>query len=135
MKYIFLDIDGVMLPEKPWVVPNLLEDGFYEFNQVSVNTLNSIINRDSVIVITSSHRDRFNLREWKSIFTKRGINSKIDKIQSETKIDGIINYIKSNLIKDYLIIDDDKRFNDLDTFYKSKLILTNSLVGLNDNYI
>jgi hypothetical protein len=41
----------------------------------------------------------------------------------------------NNVDDDYVIIDDDKSLNGLPVFLKDKLILTSSLVGLNDQHI
>jgi hypothetical protein len=47
----------------------------------------------------------------------------------------ILNWFASNDIhEDFIIIDDDKSLNDLPTFYKDRLIVTNSLVGLNESH-
>jgi hypothetical protein len=47
----------------------------------------------------------------------------------------ILNWFESNDIhEDFIIIDDDKSLNDLPTFYKDRLILTSSLVGLNESH-
>ena len=46
-----------------------------------------------------------------------------------------INWFNTNEIQeDFIIIDDDKSLNDLPKFFKNRLILTSSLIGLNANH-
>ena len=72
---LFLDIDGVMVQAKPWQTPTLLEDGFPIFSKVAVISLNKIVSRfNPNVVLTTSHRNRYDINEWKNIFQRRGIN-------------------------------------------------------------
>ena len=139
---IFLDIDGVMAPAKSWQRPDILEDGFVDFSSKAVRVLQDVLaqNADTTIVLTTSHKSRFSLSQWKLIFERRGL--RVNKIQSlndntdfqSRKIE-ILNWFASNDIdEDFIIIDDDKSLNDLPTFYKDRLILTSSLVGLNESH-
>ena len=139
---IFLDIDGVMAPAKSWQRPDILEDGFVDFSSKAVSVLQDVLaqNTDTTIVLTTSHKSRFSLSQWKLIFERRGL--RVNKIQSlndntdfqSRKIE-ILNWFASNDIdEDFIIIDDDKSLNDLPTFYKDRLILTSSLVGLNESH-
>lgn len=68
---VLLDIDGVMVSGASWKVPDLMEDGFYVFLQPAVQRLVSL--NPSHIVITSSHRNRYSIEEWKKIFETRNI--------------------------------------------------------------
>ena len=139
---IFLDIDGVMAPAKSWQRPDILEDGFVDFSSKAVRVLQDVLaqNADTTNVLTTSHKSRFSLSQWKLIFERRGL--RVNKIQSlndntdfqSRKIE-ILNWFASNDIdEDFIIIDDDKSLNDLPTFYKDRLILTSSLVGLNESH-
>ena len=139
---IFLDIDGVMAPAKSWQRPDILEDGFVDFSSKAVSVLQDVLaqNADTTIILTTSHKSRFSLSQWKLIFERRGL--RVNKIQSlndntdfqSRKIE-ILNWFASNDIdEDFIIIDDDKSLNDLPTFYKDRLILTSSLVGLNESH-
>ena len=48
----------------------------------------------------------------------------------------ILNWFNTNEIHDdFIIIDDDKSLNDLPKFFKNRLILTGSLVGLNESHL
>ena len=139
---IFLDIDGVMAPAKSWQRPDILEDGFVDFSSKAVTVLQDILaqNLNSTIILTTSHKSRFSLSQWKIIFERRGL--KVNKLESlndnndfQSRKVEILNWFESNDIhEDFIIIDDDKSLNDLPTFYKDRLILTSSLVGLNESH-
>jgi hypothetical protein len=139
---IFLDIDGVMAPAKSWQRPDILADGFVDFSSKAVRVLQNVLvqNADTTIILTTSHKSRFSLSQWKIIFERRGL--KVNKIQSlndntdfQSRKVEILNWFDSNDIhEDFIIIDDDKSLNDLPTFYKDRLILTSSLVGLNESH-
>lgn len=137
-----MDIDGVMAPAKSWQRPDILEDGFVDFSSKAVRVLQDILaqNTDTTIILTTSHKSRFSLSQWKIIFERRGLNvNKLESLNDNTdfhsrKIE-ILNWFDSNDVQeDFIIIDDDKSLNDLPTFYKDRLILTSSLVGLNESH-
>ena len=139
---IFLDIDGVMAPAKSWQRPDILEDGFVDFSSKAVTVLQDILaqNANSTIILTTSHKSRFSLSQWKIIFERRGLNvNKLESLNDNTDFQSrkveILNWFDSNDVQeDFIIIDDDKSLNDLPTFYKDRLILTSSLVGLNESH-
>lgn len=139
---ILLDIDGVMVPAKSWSAPPLCDDGFYIFKPSAVSALNEIISRSNAsILLTTSHKNRFSLVEWNSIFQKRGIMVKsIHKLPSNTnrstRLEEISNWFTtSKNIEDFVIIDDDKILNDLPAGLKKRLILTKPLIGLNSSHV
>ena len=139
---IFLDIDGVMAPAKSWQRPDILEDGFVDFSSKAVCVLQDLLDQftDTTIILTTSHKSRFSLSQWKIIFERRGLNvNKLESLNDNTDFQSrkveILNWFASNDIdEDFIIIDDDKSLNDLPTFYKDRLILTSSLVGLNESH-
>ena len=139
---IFLDIDGVMAPAKSWQRPDILEDGFVDFSSKAVSVLQDLLDQftDTTIILTTSHKSRFSLSQWKIIFERRGLNvNKLESLNDNTDFQSrkieILNWFASNDIhEDFIIIDDDKSLNDLPTFYKDRLILTSSLVGLNESH-
>lgn len=139
---IFLDIDGVMAPAKSWQRPDILEDGFVDFSSKAVSVLQDVLaqNADTTIILTTSHKSRFSLSQWKIIFERRGLKvNKLESLNDNTNFQSrkveILNWFVSNDIhEDFIIIDDDKSLNDLPTFYKDRLILTSSLVGLNESH-
>ena len=142
MMLVFLDIDGVMAPAKSWQRPDILEDGFVDFSSKAVSVLHDVLaqNADTTIILTTSHKSRFSLSQWKIIFERRGLNvNKLESLNDNTNFQSrkveILNWFVSNDIhEDFIIIDDDKSLNDLPTFYKDRLILTSSLVGLNESH-
>ena len=137
-----MDIDGVMAPAKSWQRPDILEDGFLDFSSKAVSVLQDVLaqNADTTIILTTSHKSRFSLSQWKIIFERRGL--KVNKLESlndnndfQSRKVEILNWFESNDIhEDFIIIDDDKSLNDLPTFYKDRLISTSSLVGLNESH-
>lgn len=137
MMHILLDIDGVLLPAKPWVSMTLLKDGFYEFNSQSVDILNQILNyTNAKIILTTSHKHSFSLNEWIAIFNIRGIKvSNLDRLPINNDLLNRREEIEKWLINqkkkiNYIIIDDDKSLNNLPKNIHPNLILTESLVGL-----
>jgi hypothetical protein len=140
---VFLDIDGVMAPAKSWQRPDILEDGFVDFSSKAVSVLQDVLaqNADTTIILTTSHKSRFSLSQWKIIFERRGLNvNKLESLNDNNDFQSrkveILNWFESNDIHDdFIIIDDDKSLNDLPKFFKNRLILTGSLVGLNESHL
>lgn len=136
---ILLDIDGVMIPAAGWKsVPNL-QDGFSQFSSKAVSNLNHILSETRAsIVLTTSHKSRFSELEWQMIFKNRGINVSIQKLDDNiNELDRkteIINWLEHKWNhENFVIIDDDKNLNGLPKEIKDKLVLTKSLVGLNED--
>lgn len=138
---IFLDIDGVMVPAKSWKSPELLNDGFPAFDLKAVRVLQSIISADTTIMLTTSHKSRFTIQEWKKIFQKRGLQINLfksldDNINCLNRNDEILNWFNlNNVSEEFIIIDDDKSLNALPPFLKDRLILTSPLIGLTDSHL
>ncbi len=136
--FILLDIDGVMIPARGWSAPELLSDDFPEFSSKAVASLNKIIGATNAsLLLTTSHKFNFSLSTWKQIFQRRGIDAEISRLDSREKFENrkeeILFWLKSHQSDDkFVIIDDDKSLNALPTQLKNKLILTSSLIGLND---
>ncbi|MFN4000485.1 HAD domain-containing protein [Algoriphagus sp.] len=133
---IFLDIDGVMVPAASWKTPELMEDGFPMFSEKAVQGLKSILFPGSKIILSTSHRDRFTIQEWKEIFAKRGLHVKnLDRLPSSKthgkRKDEIQQWFSAHVKpKVFVIIDDDKTLFDLPRDLKDHLVITSSLVGL-----
>lgn len=138
---LFLDIDGVMVPAKGWKSPELLNDGFPAFDLKAVRVLQNLISEDTTIMLTTSHKSRFTIEQWKEIFKKRGLQvphlrSLEDNINYLSRKDEVLNWLNSNNVnEEFIIIDDDKSLNDLPPFIKERLILTSSLIGLTDGHL
>lgn len=131
---ILLDIDGVLVLSTSWKPVELLTDGFSKFNEKSVKALQRIIKETkSDIILTSSHKIRYNNEQWKDIFSIRGIDANISVLEERlTRYDEILNWVNKNPDEKFIIIDDDKSLNDLPTKIKERLVLTSSLIGLNE---
>ena len=136
----FLDIDGVMVPAKGWKSPEFLNDGFPAFSSKATRTLQSLISEDDTVMLTTSHKSKFSIEEWKNIFKNRGIN--IEKIKSLpeninnlSRMDEIVNWFNfNNVDEDFVIIDDDKSLNEFPDFLKENLIQTSSYIGLTEEH-
>jgi len=138
---IFLDIDGVMVHGNPHKSVELENDGFYKFNSIAVEILTSVIYKTKdELILSTSHRFRFNLMQWKEIFISRGIATKSLSIVDSplqnrwSRKTEILNWITEHNLdsEDIVIIDDDKSLNELPSYLKQRLVLTNSFVGLNN---
>jgi hypothetical protein len=138
---IFLDIDGVMVPAKSWQSPELLNDGFPAFSLKAVHVLQNLISEDTTVMLTTSHKSRFTIEQWKEIFQKRGLQvvklkSLEDNINCQSRKDEVLNWFNlNNVSEEFIIIDDDKSLNGLPTYLKDKLILTSPLIGLTDIHL
>ncbi len=137
---LYLDIDGVMVPANSWKRPELLEDGFPVFSSKAVKSLNKIIsNSNADIVLTTSNKHMYSLRNWNDIFSRRNINvNKISRLPRNTghlcRKEELIHWFNNDESKkDFLIIDDDKSLNGLPEYLKSKLIQTSGSVGLTEH--
>jgi hypothetical protein len=133
---LLLDIDGVMVPQKSWKQPEILEDGFPAFSSNAVEALNNLIVSDTIIFITSSHKSRYSLKEWQAIFLKRGVKycpicvlpENINKISRK---DEILNWLKNQTnISPYLILDDDTSLLGMPKNIKNSLVITSPMIGL-----
>jgi hypothetical protein len=137
---ILLDIDGVMVPANSWKKPEFHEDGFPMFNSRSVSALQKIISETGAsLLLTTSHKSKYNLTQWRNIFKSRGIKAKhIHRLSSNSLLsnrkDEILNWYTAEHIpnEEFVIIDDDKLLNELPVNIKNNLVLTSSSIGLTD---
>jgi len=134
---LLLDIDGVMVPANSWRRPEILEDGFVEFSPKAIEALNKILKEHVFeIVLTTSHKFKYTLADWREIFNKRGVNvSTVKRLNDNTnnlnKKNEIINWFNTKAdLDNFIILDDDKSLNDLPALIKSRLVQTSASVGL-----
>ncbi len=134
---ILLDIDGVMVMGNSWRKPEFLNDGFPAFSSKAVAALNTLLfETNAEILLTTSHKSKYSLNQWKEIFNLRGIKiENVNRLQENkanlNRKEEILNWIDSNKkVIDFIIIDDDKSLNGLPELIKNKLIQTNASVGL-----
>jgi hypothetical protein len=136
----FLDIDGVMVPAKGWKSPEFLNDGFPAFSSKAIITLQNLISNEDTILLTTSHKAKFSIEEWKSIFKNRGINIENiralpENLNNLSRKDEILNWFNVNSIdEDFVIIDDDKSLNELPDFIKENLVQTSPYIGLTEEH-
>lgn len=140
--FIFLDIDGVMVPAKGWKVPDQLDDGFSAFSSKATHALQSLISGDTTLILTTSHKSNYSIAEWIDIFKKRGIEIENIKclennsVTNRNRKEEILNWFNTNSItEDYIIIDDDTSLNSLPEHLKDHLLLTSPLIGLTDAHL
>lgn len=138
---LLLDIDGVMIAANSWRRPEILADGFTEFNTNAVMALNKVLTNVEVeVVLTTSHKFKFTLNEWLDIFKARNIHlTKIsrlpDNVNHSDRKTEILNWFKQHTsVNNLIILDDDKSLNSLPEFLKSRLIQTSASVGFT-NYL
>uniref|UniRef100_UPI00404A0FBF HAD domain-containing protein n=1 Tax=Flavobacterium sp. TaxID=239 RepID=UPI00404A0FBF len=136
---ILLDIDGVMVPIKSWKAPAFLNDGFPAFSSMAVQSLQKIISATNAdILLTTSHKSRYSIDEWKDIFKNRGLEvNQIYRMKENTSFlnrkDEIMNWVHAtDELPNFIILDDDKSLNGLPSSIKSKLIQTDNFIGLTD---
>ena len=133
---ILLDIDGVMVPANSWKRPEFLNDGFAAFSMKSINALQKIIfETNANIILTTSHKFRYDISQWLNIFKSRGIDiGKIDRLADNysnlNRKEEIMDWLDHNTNEHYVILDDDKSLNALPSDVKEHLVLTSPLVGL-----
>jgi hypothetical protein len=137
---ILLDIDGVMVPANSWKKPEFHEDGFPMFNLRSVTALQKVIAETGAsLLLTTSHKSKYNIAQWRNIFKSRGIKAKnIHRLSSNSletnRKDEILDWYMTKHVpsEEFVIIDDDKLLNELPVNIKNKLVLTSPSVGLTD---
>jgi hypothetical protein len=137
---ILLDIDGVMVPANIWKRPEFLSDGFPMFSSKAVHALQKIISEtDANILLTTSHKSKYNTQQWQAIFQSRGIianeiNQLPHNFSDLNRKDEILKWHRSNqdTAENFVVIDDDKLLNDLPPDIKTNLVLTSPSVGLTD---
>lgn len=138
---LFLDIDGVMVHANPQKSVALDLDGFYKFNVDAIETLNVLIHSHKIteLILSTSHRFRFTIKQWEKIFSDRGIHIKKISVvdlpldNKNTRKTEIITWIEKCDLNsnDIIILDDDKSLNGLPPELKKRLVLTNPYTGLN----
>ncbi len=138
----FLDIDGVMVHANPHRKVELEEDGFYKFSELAIAAIQAVFNPScDEIILSSSHRYKYSLKQWKRIFERRGIElNKFNIIDNKQAFQKKLVSRRAELeqwienqnleVEELVIIDDDKSLNDLPKDLKSRLVLTKSYVGL-----
>ena len=141
-KYLFLDIDGVLLDVRKSLLKKTDVTKTPTFLYYVVNTLNNL--DVDVVVLISTWRFHYNIDEMNVIFKNNGINKSIsDYIETpepdehffvtvKDKASLIKEYIEENNITSFLVIDDS---NDCVKPFPNNSIKPSPYVGLNANHL
>jgi sugar-specific transcriptional regulator TrmB len=139
---LLLDIDGVMVPISSWKRPEFLSDNFPMFSSKATNALKRILEEtNATIVLTTSHKSRYTLTEWITIFKRRGIEvDTLERLPENTlyknRSEEILNWLsEQNSLESFIILDDDKSLNGLPSNLKENLLQTSSMIGLTDELV
>lgn len=140
---VFLDLDGVMIPAKPWKTPELLDDGFSAFSARAVLAMQQLLNSGTIlkIILTSSHKARYSAAEWMELFARRGIQTSgllclPENRDRLSRKDEILRWIEHHPpAGPILILDDDASLNELPTALKSRFVQTSPFIGFTDEQL
>src|ERR1043165_2545342 len=137
---VFLDIDGVLVTTPSWKPVALLDDGFMVFNTNASNNLQQILNKENCkVILTSTHRIRYDSKKWKMIFETRNIQieslSLLNSISSislmKSRQEEILEWLELNKTSEsFIILDDDSSLQELPPAVKARWIKTDFLTGL-----
>ena len=139
---ILLDIDGVLVTTPAWRPVELQADGFLKFNEIASKNLAQIIAvTNASIILTSTHRINYSIKEWHKLLETRGIfPSSISKVDDKTAIAEMENrateirkWVENYQDKEaFVIIDDDLSINGLPEEIKDRCVLTKPMIGLDE---
>lgn len=135
-KVLILDLDGVLIITPPWKADRIHLDGYSDFNEVCVNTLNQLLSQTNFeIWLSSSRRAVKTLTEFNQIFSNRGIDREIvgflpEYIDCNNRKEEIVRFIQEFKISEFLIIDDDKSLGGIADNLKPYLVMTELTKGL-----
>lgn len=135
--HLILDLDGVLITNPSWKADQIHSDGYSEFNESCVENLNRLLTlAEFDIWLSSTRRTMKTLTEFNLIFKNRGIEKQIAGFLPEyancrNRKEEVLNFITELKLSDFLIIDDDKSLNELESGIKEKLILTELMKGFN----
>lgn len=139
---ILLDIDGVLEITPHWRQPEIHPDGFMKLNAKALANLSILHQKtNAAIVLTSTHRIRYNENQWKEIFRARGLYFEVlSKLNDKTEISQLLD--RGTEIKEwvetkgknlnYVIIDDDASINALPNDINQRWVQTKPLIGFNE---
>lgn len=136
---ILLDIDGVLETTPSWRKAEIHSDGFMMLNEKALENLSILYRRTNAsIILTSTHRIKYDETKWKEIFKNRGLNFEtISKLNNKTEISQLLDrgteikewVEKEGMNVNYVIIDDDLSINALPDDIKQRWVSTKSTIG------
>jgi hypothetical protein len=136
-KLLILDLDGVLITNPSWKADRIHSDGYSEFNESCVENLNRLLTlAEFDIWLSSTRRTVKTLTEFNLIFKNRGIKKEIigflpEYADCRNRKEEVLKFIAEFKASDFLIIDDDKSLNGLESGIKESLILTELTKGFN----
>ncbi len=136
-KLLILDLDGVLITNPSWKADQIHSDGYSEFNESCVENLNQLLTfTEFDIWLSSTRRIVKTLTEFNLIFKNRGIKKDIigfvpEYADCRNRKEEVLKFITEFNISDFLIIDDDKSLNGLESEIKESLVLTELTKGFN----
>ena len=136
-KLLILDLDGVLITNPSWKADRIHSDGYSEFNKSCVENLNRLLSLvEFDIWLSSTRRTKKTLNEFNLIFKNRGIKKDIIGFVPEytfckNRKEEIIKFLTEINKSNFLIIDDDKSLNGLESGLRKNLILTELTKGFN----
>jgi len=134
--FVLLDIDGVMVPAQSWAQPRMLSDGFAAFSPAAVQVLQQLMTDDTVLVLTTSHKSRYDIATWKNLFEARGLCvpelQMLDTLPWGTsRKEEILHWLDQHPASaPYLILDDDPSLHGLPDEVRAHLLMPSPTVGL-----
>ena len=132
-KYVFLDIDGVIMTfSSPQVVNHREFMDNKNWSKNAIKNIQKLIDKtDSRVVITSTYRKIKTKKEIQDRFHEMGLNIQVYDFTSVTpnlkRGEDIEKYIKDNDVKDFVIIDDQK--HDFAKLFKNAVVKVQTNVG------
>ncbi len=134
---LILDLDGVLITTPPWKADKMDSDGYSKFNQSCIDNLNELLSlADFDIWLSSTRRTVKSIEEFNVIFVNRHIKEPIKGFlpvyaNCKNRKEEILEFLNEFEPEKYLILDDDKSLNGLETIIKEKLVLTELMKGFN----
>tara|TARA_R110002033_G_scaffold170433_3_gene212934 strand:+ start:86451 stop:87167 length:717 start_codon:yes stop_codon:yes gene_type:complete len=134
---LILDLDGVLITNPSWKADRIHSDGYSDFNESCVENLNQLLSLSEFdIWLSSTRRTAKTLTEFNLIFKNRGIKKDIigflpEYADCKNRKEEVLKFITEFKITDFLIIDDDKSLNGLESGIKKYLISTELVKGFN----
>lgn len=137
---ILLDIDGVMITAVSWRPLSLQGDEFYAFSPVAQQWLDWLLEQSNAhIILTSTHRTRYNNEGWLQVFRERCPNVKSVQVmddflpekKSMTRLQELNEWVRLHGdAHNYVIIDDDSSLLSLAMPARPRWVRTMPIMGL-----
>jgi hypothetical protein len=136
---ILLDIDGVLETTPIWRPVEIHSDGFMKLNESALENLSILCEKTNAsIVLTTTHRIKYDEIKWKAIFQSRGVSiNALSKINDKSEMSEMLDrgseikeWVETKGIdQNYVIIDDDLSINALSEEIKERWVATKLLIG------